>query len=225
MKKNLIITVLAIVCIISIVMAVTLYKENKKADMRYAELVQLSGKTQIITQYIRDSIPHTVFKDKLIKDTALERRLALSNSYADSLEKALKLSINKITQASKVNAQLEAKIKMTPTADAVTYQDKWLQIQYYPLTQDLELKYDISLNVVRYADKKWFLGKKQHYIDVFADDSRVKIKSLNTFTIEERPAKRFGFGISAGYGFTLNDKAIQAHPYIGVGFNYNLIHF
>ena len=127
MKKNLIIIVLAIALTMVGVFAFNQHKESSKDKERIAALVENSGKNQVVTQYVRDSITHTVFKDKLIKDTETEKRLAITNSYADSLERALKMSVSKIDQALKVNAQLDAKLKLQQVGNAITYQDKFLK--------------------------------------------------------------------------------------------------
>lgn len=225
MKKNLIIIVLAIALVIIGFYAFNLYNENSKSNERIAALIQTNGKNEIVDEYVRDSIPHTVYRDKVIKDTEAEKRLAITNSYADSLERALKLSINKIDQALKVNAQLDAKLKLQQVGNAITYQDKFLKLRYIPDSSEMSLTYDMGLNVARYSKRKWLFGKKDHYIDVFADDPRVTIKGLKNYTIQERPQKRFGIGIQVGYGFTLNQNSIQGSPYIGIGINRNLIQF
>lgn len=225
MKKNLIIIVLSIGLVIIGLFAINQYIESSKDKERIAALIQNSGKNEIVTEYIRDSIPHTVFRDKVIKDNEAEKRLAITNSYADSLERALKMSITKIDQALKVNAQLDAKLKLQQVGNAITFQDKFLKLRYVPDSSEMALTYDMGLNVARYSKRKWLFAKKDHYIDVFADDPRVTIKGLKSYTIQERPQKRFGIGIQVGYGFTLNQNNIQASPYIGIGINRNLIQF
>lgn len=225
MKKNLIIIVLTLLIAISLTVCYSLYRESKIQDKRYAELLQNSGKTKVVTEYIRDSIHHVVFEEKLIKDNEIEKRLALSSTYADSLEQALKLSISKINQVTKVNAQLDAQLKLVEQGDAITYQDKFLDIQFYPQTNDLFLKYDISLNIARYSKRDWLFGKRKHYIDVFPDDKRVKIKGLNSYTIQEIPPNRFAFGLQAGYGISFENNTAQLQPYVGLGINYNLFNF
>lgn len=225
MKKNLIIIVLAIALVLLGLIAFNQYKEHSKDKERIAELIHNSGKNEIVTEYIRERIPHTVFKDKLVKDNEAEKRLAITNSYADSLERALKISVSKIDQALKVNAQLDAKLKLQQIGNTIVYQDKFLKLKYGADSSQMQLNYDMGLNVARYSKRKWLFGKKEHYIDVFADDPRVTIKGLKSYTIQEKPQKRFGIGISTGYGFTINQNNIQASPYVGIGLNYNLIQF
>lgn len=199
-----------------------LYQEGKQDKQRIATLVKNQGKAAIVDKYVRDSIPHTVFRDNIIKDDEAEKQLAITATYADSLEQALKISLSKINQVTKVNAKLQAEIQLKN--DSV-YQDKWLTLRYLKDSAKWQLDYDISLNIARYSERSWFLAPKQHYIDVFADDPRVKIKGLKTFTIREKQPRRLGLGIQAGYGFHLNNNQVVSSPYIGIGLNYNLIQF
>ncbi len=224
--RNLIIIVLSIVLVVLGLSWVKQSEELKQDRVRYAELLHTTGKTQVIKEYIRDSIKHTVFVEKKVKDTDIEKRLAISTTYADSLERALKISLSKIYQVTKVNAELDAKLQLIKHDDGtVTYQDKWLSLQYFPQREELSLKYDIALNVVRYNKRRWLLAEKKNYIDIFADDPRVTIKGLNSFTVEEKTSKRFGIGISTGYALTLNNNEVLSQPYIGFGINYNIINF
>jgi|SRR5690554_5694168 len=225
MKKNLIIIVLAIALVFIGLFAFNQYRENQSDKARIAALVATEGKNEVVTKYVRDSIEHIVYRDKTIKDTEAERRLAITNSYADSLEQALKISINRIDQALKVNSRLDAKLKLQQSANAITYQDKFLKLRYVPDSSQIFLSYDMGINIARYSKRRWLFGTREHYIDVFADDPRVTIKGLRSYTIQERPQKRFGIGLQAGYGFSIYQNQIQASPHIGIGLNYNLIQF
>ena len=44
-----------------------------------------------------------------------------------------------------------------------------------------------------------------------------------TRTVEVPKASRWGIGVQAGYGATLNHNTVQLSPYIGVGISYNII--
>lgn len=224
--KNLIIIVLSCFTITLGVFAFKQYIESKQDKVRYKELLTSSGKNEVVKEYIKDSIKHTVYIEKKIKDTELEKRLAISSQYADSLERALKVSISKVTQVTKVNAELDATLKLVKQQDGtITYQDKYLSLLYKPTEELLDLNYKVNLNIVRYSKRKWLLAPKQEFIDVFSNDSRVTIKGLNSFTIEEKPIKRFGIGISTGYAVTLNNNQLITQPYLGVGLNYNVLNF
>lgn len=44
-----------------------------------------------------------------------------------------------------------------------------------------------------------------------------------TSTVEKLKTTRWGLGIQAGYGATLQDKTVRLTPYVGVGISYNLV--
>lgn len=224
--KNLIIIVLTCISITLCVFAFKQYNENKERQVQYKELLTSSGKNEVVKEYIRDSIKHTVFVEKKIKDTELEKRLAITSQYADSLATALQISISQIKQVTKVNAELDATLKLVNQEDGtVTYQDKYLSLLYKPQEQLLDLNYKVKLNVARYSKRTWILGPKESYIDIYSDDPRVTIKGLNSFTLQEKSQRRFGIGVSTGYAVAINNNQLVTQPYIGVGLNYNVLNF
>lgn len=55
------------------------------------------------------------------------------------------------------------------------------------------------------------------------DEITVYPKTITiTNTIETKKPTRWGVGIQAGYGATLQDKTVRLAPYIGVGISYNI---
>lgn len=224
--KNTIIILLVFISCVATGLAVNGYLESQKKDREYQNLVSTGAKAAVIEEYIRDSIPHVVFEDRLIQDSETAKRLAISKSYADSLEKALNISLNKIDQVTKVNAKLKANVVLQPDqANNLVYQDKWLKLDLNKDSNQLGLSYDVGLNIVRYSDKTWLLGKKKSFIDIYSDDPRVKILGLQTFRVEEKKKSPFGIGVSIGYGIFNQDNQLKTTPYVGVGLNYNLINF
>lgn len=60
--------------------------------------------------------------------------------------------------------------------------------------------------------------------DVTFDNITVYPKTVTiSNTIEVVKPTRWGLGIQAGYGATLQDKTVHLSPYIGVGVSYNLL--
>jgi hypothetical protein len=203
-------------------------ERNHQQDL--SALVQDQGNNKIIEKYVKDSVTHTIYQDRFINDSKSEKQLAIGKTYADSLQKALKLSIDKIDQVTKINARLEAQMalttKQTPAGQTVkTHKDQYLDLIYYPDNDSLKMAYDIRLNDARYSEKKWFLGAKQNYINVYSDDKRVTINGLKSYRIKEAPPNRFGIGLSVGYGLAKDGNALKAVPYFGAGLNYNLFEF
>lgn len=203
---------------------------SAEKEKQMTVLLTQGGNNKIVEKYTRDSITHTVFNEKIINNSTSEKIAALDRSYADSLQKALKISIDKIDQVTKVNGKLEAQLALISKQNdkgqiVKSHKDKYLDLVYYPDTDSVKLAYDINLNEARYSQRKWLLGAKQNFINVYSDDPRVTINGLKSFRLKEKPPNRFGIGLSAGYGLAKDGTTIKASPYFGIGLNYNLIEF
>ncbi|MCT4127942.1 hypothetical protein CMT75_08910 [Elizabethkingia anophelis] len=203
---------------------------SAEKEKQMTVLLTQGGNNKIVEKYTRDSITHTVFNEKIINNSTSEKIAALDRSYADSLQKALKISIDKIDQVTKVNGKLEAQLALISKQNdkgqiVKSHKDKYLDLVYYPDTDSVKLAYDINLNEARYSQRKWLLGAKQNFINVYSDDPRVTINGLKSFRLKEKPPNRFGIGLSAGYGLAKDGTTIKAAPYFGIGLNYNLIEF
>lgn len=219
---------LLLICAIGII----IYQDGKhrQQDQSISQLIQDQGENQIIKEYKKDSVVHTVFKDRLIDNTANSKELAIGKTYADSIQKALKISIDKIDQVTKVNARLEAQLALQTKQNdkgqtLKTHQDKYLNLVYNPENDSLQFAYNLKLNEARYHDKKWFLGKTQNYVDVYPDDPRITINGLKSYRVKESEPKRFGIGFHGGYGLGKDGNVIRLVPYVGVGLNYNVLEF
>ncbi|MFJ1323617.1 DUF6808 domain-containing protein [Capnocytophaga canis] len=228
MRIRILLFTLIIALCVSLLWNVRQSRERKANETKITELIALNGKAQVVTQYVRDSITHTVYRDVMVRDKTTEKQLAITKSYADSLEHALQVSIDKITSVTKTNARLISTVKMLQSeADKPPnkhYSDRYLSLTYNPLTDSLWLKYDISLNIAKYSKRKWFLGEKQYFVDVFADDPRVTIQGLKTFTVAHESPRRWAVALQGGYGLHFTQPPLFA-PYVGVGLSYNLIQF
>lgn len=229
MKNKIFIIILTLLLGFSVFIHIKREWELDKKEHQISELIELSGKNEVVNNYYRDSIKHTVFKEKIV-ETINEKQLAIGKTYADSLEKALKISIKKIDQVSKINAELVARLKLREFTQSngdkvLTHKDKYLNLNYYPNTDSVDFRYNIRLNEARHKDRKWLFGKTNYYVDVFSDDPRVKINGLNSYRIRGQPQSRWGIGLHAGYGVAVNNGVLQTTPVIGLGINYNLINF
>lgn len=220
-------TVLLLACV-----GIIIHQDGKhrQQEQSISQLIEDQGENQIVKEYTRDSIVHTVFKDRLIGNTKNEKELAIGKTYADSIQKALKISIDKIDQVTKINARLEAQLALATKQNdkgqtVKTHKDQYLDLVYYPQTDSVNLAYNIELNDSRHSDKKWLFGTKQNYIDMFSPDKRVTINGVKSYRIKEQPPNRVGIGISAGYGMGKDGNTIKILPYFGIGLNYNLIEF
>lgn len=233
MKKTVTITAFALVFVLLIIsIGLNIRQEFKKVEKEkeLAELLTQGSKNNVVNTYTRDSITHKVFNERIIDNSNSSKIAVLGTSYADSLQKALRMSLDKIDQVTKINGKLVAQLALqtqhTDTGQQVkTHKDKYLDLVYYPANDSLQLAYDIDLNDVRVHDKKWFFGKTNNYIDLFSDDKRVTINGVKSYRLKETSPKRLGLGLNAGYGLGKEGNTIRAIPYIGIGLNYNLIEF
>lgn len=191
-----------------------------------------NGQAKIEKQYQRKGQNHTVIKE--VPVTSLEaKKVAVGNTYLDTVSKALKIAADKITELTKVNATLTAKVKLLEKEIVIgdstinyikTHKDKWLYAEYDPITDSLLLNYNVVLNAAKYKTTKGLLGPKQEYLDFYSDDPRVAINGVKRFSQDITPRKKkFGLGINASYSYNYFTR--QFYPTIGLGVQYSLIRF
>lgn len=231
MRSRIIAIILGVLLIVSVSYIIRQEYEERKREDLVSHLIEQSGKNEVVKHYHTDSVRHTIFTEKIIENNTEQKALAIGKTYVDSLQKALKISIDKMEQVSKVNAELTAKLQLKEKTQedgtkVLTHSDKYLHLNYYPHSDSVDFAYNIRLNEVRYNKRKWLFGKKQHFIDVFADDPRVQINGLKSYRIRGEPPSRWGLGLHAGYGFHIAPNAtLKPTPIVGLGINYNLIGF
>ena len=98
---------------------------------------------------------------------------------------------------------------------------------YVPVKDTLRIHDTLYLSLVRtqkeYRDSlyaAWVSG-----IEPELDSLQLFIpEKIVTITLREKP-KCWHLGVTAGYGATLQDKAVRLSPYVGVGLTYSLISF
>ena len=100
------------------------------------------------------------------------------------------------------------------------------------VTDTIRIKDTLYLNLPReqkiYREENfqaWISGYRPALdsIHIFRNTHQV----ITSTTIHQKPTRprRWGIGIQAGYGFTLQQNAIQPVPYIGVGLSYTILFF
>lgn len=76
-----------------------------------------------------------------------------------------------------------------------------------------------------------YVAQKDSVYKVVAEGYAVDFKEITVYqktktitnTIEIKKPTRWGLGIHAGYGATLNNNTVKLSPYVGVGVSYNII--
>lgn len=188
-----------------------------------------------ITYKGKDSVVHL----KTIEVRTEKLKDAISKEHydfvKDTLSKSLDVSIDKITELSRINARLEGELKATKIAlndqkkKVTEYKDKYIKVT---TTEDsigssMTYLYDAKLDVVHYTKKNNWFGNRIEYIDISSPDKNFKVNGLENYKKEIKVSpNRFGIGFNAGYGFTLtSDNSLRMSPYLGFGLSYNLIKF
>jgi len=100
--------------------------------------------------------------------------------------------------------------------------DEWLRLKGKFDSQgglDVDLGMDVSIDVLTGLDEN-----KQPSCVLKTGNPYIETLSINSYKTDTPKKKKFGVGLQAGYGLTL-DKSPHFAPYIGLGLSVNLIRF
>jgi len=226
MKKNLVITILVLAVIVLVANLFKGWFIPSKNDRIADEYNRKRDSTMLHTWMNRvDSTLHGNFKQKegeVINNYVTEKYMTYVQ---DTLAPALNIATEKIDELTRAKFNLEGQLKASKDQrekDRVFYENKYMQIVSNTLDSTIKYKYNAIVDVVKYQDRKWLLGKENTYIDISSPDNNMKINGVEHFKkrIDVRP-KRFGLGIQAGYYYA--PAANQFYPGFGIGISYNLI--
>jgi len=178
----------------------------------------------------KDSTIHGTFKEQegeIVKNYVTKNYMTY---VSDTLAPALNIAQEKIDELTRTNFNLDGQLKATKTElDAnkkarVFYESKYMQIVSNIQDSTVDYKYNAVVDIVKYKDRKWLLGKENTYVDISSPDKNMKINGVEHFKkrIDVKP-KRFGFGIQGGYYYV--PAANQFYPAFGIGVSFNLIRF
>lgn len=84
----------------------------------------------------------------------------------------------------------------------------------------IDLNMSLSIDVITGIDKK----TKQNTCSVFTDNPYIRTLGVRSFKTDLPREKKYGIGLSVGYGFVLDDTPHLA-PYIGVGLQRSIFRF
>lgn len=231
MKKNAFLAILVLAVIGLTANLFTGWFTLNKKD----RIVQESGKafdTIYLNTFVnaKDSTTHGKFEQKegeVIKNYITKNYMTY---VSDTLAPALNIAQEKINELTRAKFTLEGQLKATRIElDAnkkarVFYESKYIQIVSNIQDSTIDYKYNAVVDVVKYNDRKWLLGKENTYIDISSPDKNMKINGVEHFKkrIDVKP-KRLGFGIQGGYYYI--PAANQFYPAFGIGISYNFIRF
>ncbi|KPE50135.1 DUF6808 domain-containing protein [Chryseobacterium indologenes] len=226
MKKNLIITILVLAVVVLVANLFSGWFIPSKNDKIAEESRSKRDSVMLSTWMNRvDSTLHGTFKQKegeVVNNYITKKYMTYVQ---DTLAPALNIATEKIDELTRANFILEGQLKASKEQrekDRIFYENKYMQIVSNTADSTLIYKYNAVVDIVKYNERKWLLGKENTYIDISSPDKNMKINGVEHFKkrIEVRP-KRFGFGVQAGYYYV--PAANQFYPGFGLGVSYNLI--
>lgn len=224
---------IAIICVLSF----TLFTQKPKIQYIANKPNELIDEAKTQAKVIAQSVDAKGFSK-----TTLQRqneiigngdisKLPISQSVLDSLRLEDFNKDNKLKEASRVNAKLEAKdLRATKVIDSLKrisflYTDDFATARFTP--DSLGGKFDINwrLNLIRhdYKKRKNFLSPYTNYTDIYSPDKRITIDGMQSLAFKEEQPSRFGVGLQAGYYYDPAQRKFI--PAVGVGLTYNLIRF
>ena len=230
MKKN---AFIAVLVLLVIVLTANIFKgwfTLSKNDRIVAESTKKERDTIYLDRWIsrKDSTTHGTFKQK--EGEKLENNVSpQTKSYvSDTLAPALNIAAEKINELTRAKFTLEGQLKATKVEldenkkAKVFFQNKYLQIVSNVADSTIDYKYNAVIDIVKYQEKKWLLGKENTYVDISSPDKNLKINGVEHFKkrIDVKP-KKWGIGIQAGYYYV--PASNQFYPGFGIGVSYNFI--
>lgn len=239
-KAQLIAAGIGLLLLVLLMRAVNVRQVQKKNVQRSAHITKVTDNgNAIVVKQAKDKhtgVVHTIIKEVPVMSTA-DKDAAVGAGYIDTVSKALDVAVDKIAELTKANGTLIAKVKLlekraeiinegdTPILTPLkVYTDKWLYAAYDPATDSLGISYNVTLNTVKYTNRKTLLSAKQQYINLWSDDPRVTIGGVKRFETDITPRpKRFGLGPSISYTYDFSDGKFR--PMVGLGLQYNIIRF
>ncbi|ATL41826.1 hypothetical protein CQS02_00170 [Elizabethkingia miricola] len=231
MKKNAFIVVLVLLVIALIANLIGGWFSLNKNDKIAKETLKSKVDTIVLEKYInkQDSTTHGKFQEKqgeVIKNYVTNKYMTYVQ---DTLAPALNIATSKIDELTRANIILEGKLKITRyeldenKKARMFYENKYIQIVANS-DSTINYKYNAIVDIAKFKQRNWFLGKEHTYIDISSPDPNFKINGVEHFKkrIDIKP-KHWGIGIQGGYYYVpaLN----QIYPAFGLGISYNFIRF
>ena len=100
MKSKILITATVFIALLLVLSVALNIRQNytlEQKEAHFEDLIMQGSQNKVADRYIKDSITHTAFSEKLISNGIAEKKLAMGKSYTDSLQRALKTPVDKIS--------------------------------------------------------------------------------------------------------------------------------
>lgn len=143
----------------------------------------------------------------------------------DSAAANLKIAASEIQRVTRINTMIkDSLLKATRTVDLLTkrlayvYKDPFVDLRFTPPTDStgegtFDFAYNADLNIVQYQKRKWFLGKKNNYLDISSNDKRTTIRGVKQLTVQvEDPT--FGLRLQGSANYSPESNNLGVGPAI-----------
>lgn len=169
--------------------------------------------TRIVKQYVDgNGANHTQIQPKEMTKQQAKNFLENDTYVNDTLVKALNIANNKITELTRINAEVtgESKGKVEDPGNSqsiVKGQDKYFSWAYNPVDTNLDWKYNLDLNIAGYNERKKVfglrIGDKEYFEDLSSPDKRLTIKGVERYIKPVvKPDFAFRLSIISRYNLT-----------------------
>lgn len=184
---------------------------------------QIKAEVEIIAQkFDDDGLLHATIKAK----NDIKPEQAAYVGVLDTAAMKLNIQAKQIIELTAVITKLKARdLKATRIIDAMgktsfNYEDRFARIAFRPDTVfdtlgitggQFDLDYNSELNIVQYGKRKWFLGAKQNYIDIYANDKRNTVNGVKRLTIKHN-SPEFGLRFQGMSTYSIESQNIRTGP-------------
>ncbi|MDV3685265.1 hypothetical protein CMU45_02585 [Elizabethkingia anophelis] len=148
----------------------------------------------------------------------------------DTLTPAYKIKTEQIQELTRAKMVLEgqlkaAKVEIDDNKKARTYyENKYIQIVSNEADSTINYRYNAIVDIVKYNERKWLLGKDRTYIGISSPDKNLKINGVEHFR-KQIDIKNKPWGLGAQLGYYYVPASNQIYPAFGIGISYNFLRF
>jgi hypothetical protein len=237
-KKNAIIAlVIAALSALTIVLAVLLFKTERRLQTAQSVIVEQNSKVEHYTNSLGLEVAKRValelsigevqkYYEDYIADIRAQHRVKVSELEA-AIRAATSTTIPGSTEVVIIAKDTCVAGQEIPSELSFLSTSEWMDISGIVFIKELRIDYEItvrdSVSFIMYKRRRGFLrtGKEELFIEGTSKNPFTTVSGLQGFKIAENRRRPFGIGISAGYGIS----GTGLSPYIGVGLNYSILRF
>jgi hypothetical protein len=181
-----------------------------------SRMVDSSGRNHTTISASGNVLPNDWYKDgTAIKGGFIDtvaRALNIKNK--KQLEEVTQISIKNEARALKAEKKVDSLQRIT-----FFYKGKYMQLAYRPPMRptdttdqgQFDYKYNDSITVVQYWKRKWILGAKKSYIDIFSNDPNATVNGVKRMVVEQKEPT-FGLRVQAVGNYSFSRKLLNIGP-------------